>query len=373
MKIRIVAFTFACLFFFCCEVFAKQAGVQSQSAQLSDVNKKIQAKKLEKNKLMLQEKNVKRELKNLNDSIARNEKRLQKISGDIKIAEGNLATASKQYNNAFAKSAEVNKKMRAELELFHKQSMSLSYETDPVEYKIRKNALEAKKANFEKERIAASVSAAAVKKWNDAKKELLRLQDQEDSLAAEKRNLIKEKNELLKTTAGKRAEAEEEIKTLNENAKALQALIKQLSSSKRKKSNGTVIRASTPKHKKNLPWPVEGKVVAQFGKSKHPEMDTYIISNGIKIKASDYAKVKSVDSGTVIFAGNFRSYGKVVIIDHNDSTFSVYGQLDKILVTDEQKVSKGSTLAQLGAGQENVLYFEIRNENIADNPMLWLK
>jgi len=136
-----------------------------------------------------------------------------------------------------------------------------------------------------------------------------------------------------------------------------------------------VIRAKEPtvKRKKSLPWPAEGKVVLKFGKNKHPELNADVISNGIKIKASDFAVVKSVDSGTVVFAGAFRSYGKVVIIDHKDAYFSVYGQLSKILVVEDQKVSKGSEIARLGKGEESVLYFEIRQDSVVDNPLLWLK
>jgi septal ring factor EnvC (AmiA/AmiB activator) len=125
--------------------------------------------------------------------------------------------------------------------------------------------------------------------------------------------------------------------------------------------------------KKSLPWPVNGKVIAKFGKNKHPELDTYVISNGIKIDAADFSRVKSVDSGTVVFTGEFRSYGKVVIIDHKDSIFSVYGLLDHILVKEDQKVLKEDVIADLGGGKNSYLYFEIRQNNIPDDPILWLQ
>lgn len=355
-------------------VFAQQNDLQTKSQQLSDVNKNIQAKKLEKDKLMMQEKSVKRELQDLNYSIARTEQNLQKIAGDIKTAENNLAAAAQQYNSSFAKSSGWNKEALVELERFHKMTMTASYETDPVEYRIRKEALEREKFNFDKEKASAALFAADMRRWDAARKQLLDLRAQENNLAAQKRQLIQQKSDLLKTTVGKRAAAEEEIKTLNENAKALQALIKKLAAAnKKKKKTQPVIRAVSPQHKTNLPWPVEGKVIVNFGKSKNTDLDTYVISNGIKIKAADNSQVRSVDGGTVIFAGDFRSYGKVVIIDHEDSTFSVYGQLGQILVAEDQAVSRGSVIARLGAGDDSVLYFEIRQDNIPDDPVLWLK
>jgi len=355
-------------------VFAQQSDLQTKSQQLSDVNKNIQAKKLEKSKLMMQEKSVRRELQDLNYSIARTEQNLQKIAIDIKTAENNLAAASQQYNASYAKSSGWNKESLADLERFHKMTMVSSYETDPVEYRIRKEALEREKNNFDKEKASAALFAADMRRWDAARKELLDLRAQENNLAAQKRQLIQQKSDLLKTTEGKRAAAEEEIKTLNENAKALQALIKKLAAAnKKKKKTQPVIKAVSPQHKNNLPWPVEGKVIVNFGKSKNTDLDTYVISNGIKIKAADNSQVRSVDGGTVIFAGDFRSYGKVVIVDHDDSTFSVYGQLGQILVTENQTVLRGSVIARLGAGDDSVLYFEIRQDNIPDNPVLWLK
>lgn len=370
MKKRIILLTLISIFLGSQLVYAQQ-NVQAQTKKLSDVNKTLKAKQLEKEKLLKQENIYKRELKNLNDSIARTENHLKKIATDIKVAESNLKKASAQYNEAFKKSSDWNKAMLDELELFNKMNAATYYEADPVEYKIRTEALKDKKNNFDKEKKTADVSASAIKKWESAKKELLELRKKENRLAEEKRNLIKEKNAILKTTAGKRAAAEAEIKELNESAKELQALIKKLSASSGKT---TTITAASNKNlrKKSLPWPVEGKIVLNYGKNKHPELDTYVISNGIKIKAANSAQVRSVDTGTVVFTGKFRSYGNVIIIDHKDS-YSIYGQLNQILVSEDQKVVRSAVIATLGKNDESVLYFEIRKDNVPDNPLLWLR
>ena len=97
---------------------------------------------------------------------------------------------------------------------------------------------------------------------------------------------------------------------------------------------------STNTRKNNLPWPVNGKIVLNYGKNKHPDLSTNVISNGIKIKAQDNSTIKAVEEGTVIFAGEFRSYGNMIILDHKGVFFSFYCQLNKFLVKENQKVSR---------------------------------
>jgi septal ring factor EnvC (AmiA/AmiB activator) len=293
---------------------------------------------------------------------------------DIKTAQNNLEKSSKIYNAAFSKSFDWNQIMLDEIKLFNKMTFLVSYEQNPFEYKIRRKSLEYEKANFDKAKYEAAVSATDIKKWEKSKKDLLDLQKNETNLVSQHKDMLKEKGELLNTTSGKRLAAEQEIRTLNDSAKAMQALINKINSDT-KKNQVTIIRAPTPaiKRKKSLPWPVNGKVIVNFGKTKHHELDTYVISNGIKIKAADFSQVKNIDSGIVVFTGEFRSYGKVVIIDHKNSTFSVYGFLDNIYVKEDQKISTGTVIALLGSGKSSILYFEIRQNNIPDDPLLWLK
>ena len=343
--------------------------VKSQSKKLAEVEKSIKEKEQEKNKLMLQERVFKRELRFLNDNIKKAEKKLAKFSADIKIAQHNLENFSKMYKVASSKSAVWSQVVLKEVKLFNKMTFMFSYEQNPSEYKIRRKSLECKKENFEKEKKTAAVSAANARRWEKSKKNLLILQREESELTLQHKNMLKEKNELLKTTSGKRLVAEKEIKALNKSAEALQDLINKINAGNRKKQTVAV----SPQRKNSLLWPVNGKIIANFGKNKHPELDTYVINNGIKIAAADFSKVKSVESGIVVFAGQFRSYGKVVIIDHGNSNFSVYGLLGKIFVKEEQKVSKSSVIAELGNGANSVLYFEIRHDNVPDNQLLWLQ
>ncbi|MCA6069729.1 MAG: peptidoglycan DD-metalloendopeptidase family protein [Endomicrobium sp.] len=354
--------------------FGHYDDAQSKSKQLLKVKKTIKEKEQEKEKFILQERIFKKELEVLNKNIELTEKKLEKCSSDIKIAQQNLDKSSRIYNDAFSKSSNWNKIILDEIKRFNKMTFSVSYSQNPLEYKIRQKSLEHKKNNFDQAKKTATVSAMEIKKWEKSKKDLLNLQENENKLIARHRDMLKEKNKLLNTTSGRRLVAEQEIRVLNDSAKAMQLLINKINAINKRKQ-ATVVRwsqKSIVKRKKSLLWPVDGKIIVNFGKTKHLELNTYVISNGIKIKAADFSRVKSIDSGIVVFTGEFRSYGKIVIIDHKNSTFSVYGLLDKIFVKEDQQVLKNTVIALLGSGKHSVLYFEIRQNNIPDNPHLWL-
>jgi septal ring factor EnvC (AmiA/AmiB activator) len=361
---------------FCNFIFAPvyAEDTQAKSKQLSDVKKTIEVRQQEKAKLLLREKIFKQELKSINNSIEQTEKKLKQCALDIKSAQSNLEKSSKMYNIVSLKSSDWNNVILGEIKLFNRMTFMFLYEQNPFEYKIRRGSLEYKKKCFEETKKEAAAFALDIRVWEKSKKDLLDLQKHEDKLIKRHKSMMKEKSELLKTTLGKRLATEQEIKTLNDNAKALQALINKINMENRRKQVATLHAASPKvKRKKSLPWPVDGKIIVNFGRSKHPELDTYVISNGIKIATTDFSHVKSIDSGVVVFAGEFRSYGKIVVIDHKNSIFSVYGLLHRILVKEDQKISRGDVIGDVGNGKNSCLYFEIRQDNVPDNPILWLK
>jgi septal ring factor EnvC (AmiA/AmiB activator) len=370
MKLNIFIFTAFILTFFVFVAYAQQ----SKTKQLSDIRQSIRAKKIEKDKLVLQEKICKKELQTISNTIGKTEKKIQEVSKGIEFALKNFEKSAKNYECASLRSSICHKTALEELNRFHKMTFAKPYSKDPLEYKLRLKSLEYNKANFEKEKKLAENLASDMKKWKKSKKNLIILKQKENNFVTQNKGLLEEKNKVLKTTEDKRRHAEKEIKALNDSAKALQTLIAKINAQNAKKREATTgARQPQIKRKKSLPWPVSGKVISPFGKIKHHELDTYVINNGIKIKTSDFAKVKSIDSGNVVFSGSFRSYGKVVIIDHNNNnTCSVYGLLNTIYVKEGQKVTKESVIANVSRGKDAVLYLEIRQNNVPDNPLLWL-
>ena len=81
------------------------------------------------------------------------------------------------------------------------------------------------------------------------------------------------------------------------------------------------------------------------------------------------APVKAVAAGKVIFAGPFRSYGRVIIVDHGAGFFSVYGGLGEMEKDKGDAARKGETLARAGGR----LYLELRRGADALDPLAWLE
>jgi septal ring factor EnvC (AmiA/AmiB activator) len=77
----------------------------------------------------------------------------------------------------------------------------------------------------------------------------------------------------------------------------------------------------------------------------------------------------------VRFAGWFRGYGRMVIVDHGDRFFTVSGHLDTVRVEAGAAVAPGEpigTVGDTGSLSGPRLYFEIREGSEAVDPLAWL-
>ncbi|QDC91953.1 murein hydrolase activator EnvC [Vibrio furnissii] len=120
-----------------------------------------------------------------------------------------------------------------------------------------------------------------------------------------------------------------------------------------------------------LPWPLQGKVLHQFGERQTGQIDW----KGLVIDANYGQPVKAVYPGTVVFAEYLRGYGLVVLLDHGKGDMTLYGFNQTLMKKEGDKVAAGETLALAGdtGGQSRpALYFEIRRNSKAENPRTWL-
>jgi septal ring factor EnvC (AmiA/AmiB activator) len=122
--------------------------------------------------------------------------------------------------------------------------------------------------------------------------------------------------------------------------------------------------------KGDLPWPVEGTVRHGFGAvvGARPPL------RGVEIATADAAAVHAVQDGTVAYADLFAGYGRLVILDHGNQTFSLYGNLGTIDVAKGARVGRGGPIgtAGLADGADGVVYFELRVDGRPVNPVQWL-
>ena len=126
--------------------------------------------------------------------------------------------------------------------------------------------------------------------------------------------------------------------------------------------------------KGDLPWPIAGKVVSQFGRVPAGRFGTTIVRNGIEVAVEEGASATAVHEGTVAFAAPFTGFGTLVIVDHGNSAFSLYGHLLDAAVSTGTNVSRGTPLGHVGLSPSGgaALYFELRIDGRPVDPLEWL-
>ncbi|MGI9215348.1 MAG: peptidoglycan DD-metalloendopeptidase family protein, partial [Gammaproteobacteria bacterium] len=113
-------------------------------------------------------------------------------------------------------------------------------------------------------------------------------------------------------------------------------------------------------------WPAKGKIIKTFIVSGPNKV------NGIDIAGKKGDLVLSAANGRVVYSGNnLRGYGNLVIIKHNEDFLSAYAHNEKILVKEQQIVTKGQKIATMGDTDANrvVLHFEVRYKGKPIDPL----
>jgi murein hydrolase activator len=170
--------------------------------------------------------------------------------------------------------------------------------------------------------------------------------------------------------------ATQQLAALEEKARRLQRLVDTLATQKRGIAPPTDIRSVQGA----LAWPVEGKVIERFGRQRNPKFATYTVNNGLKIEAAPGTQVRAVFQGTVLFSQWFKGYGNLIILDHGNRVFSLYGNLKQSGVAVGDRITNGQSIAGVGESEDALagvasgyLYFEIRHDNHPEDPQKWLR
>lgn len=139
-------------------------------------------------------------------------------------------------------------------------------------------------------------------------------------------------------------------------------------------ASSTVIGLPIRPFQGDLPWPVTGTVTTRFGKTSSGRFGTAIVRNGIELATAEGATATAVHEGTVAFAAPFAGFGTLVIVDHGNSAFTLYGHLIDAAVTPGTNVSRGAALGHVGLSPAGgaALYFELRIDGRPVDPLQWL-
>ena len=124
-----------------------------------------------------------------------------------------------------------------------------------------------------------------------------------------------------------------------------------------------------------LKMPVKGNIISLFGKFKNTQFNTLNFRSGIEIQTERGEPIQAVYGGKILYADWFKGYGNMIIIDHGDNYYTVYGHIEEAFKTAGDVVEAGEVMAtagDTGSIDGPKLYFEIRHHGEPLDPMQWL-
>jgi septal ring factor EnvC (AmiA/AmiB activator) len=185
--------------------------------------------------------------------------------------------------------------------------------------------------------------------------------------------LMAERAEALKDTRNKVAAKSLEIAVLTKEAKDFSDLIKRLEKKNREIDARTGNAIHSKKADKN--WdskapalgtgraPVSGIIKTHYGEAD----DIGATSKGLVFSARSGSVVVAPLGGIVRYAGDFRNYGNIVLIEHRNKFHSLVAGLGKVATFVGQRVEAGEPLGYL-PDDSGRLYYELRYQGDPVNP-----
>jgi septal ring factor EnvC (AmiA/AmiB activator) len=116
-------------------------------------------------------------------------------------------------------------------------------------------------------------------------------------------------------------------------------------------------------------YPASGTLALRYG-----ELDEFgVSSKGLTLITRAGAVVVAPYDGQVEFAGPFKGYGQILIIQHGDGYHSLLAGLDRIDGAVGDWLVAGEPVGAMGSGEPKPrLYLELRHNGQPINPLPWL-
>jgi murein hydrolase activator len=191
-----------------------------------------------------------------------------------------------------------------------------------------------------------------------------------DRIEREKREAEERRRaeERRKAEAAAKAAALAREKAATEKAEREKAAREAAAAEAREQELAAAARPPTPPDSKDevQRLPVAGQVTTRYG-----EADKFgVTSRGLTVTSRPGAQVVAPSAGSVMFAGPFRGYGLILIVEHPNGYHSLIAGLGRIDTKVGQRVLAGEPLGIMGTPADGNpdLYFELRRNGQPINP-----
>ncbi len=135
-------------------------------------------------------------------------------------------------------------------------------------------------------------------------------------------------------------------------------------------------RVSIERFRALLSLPVKnGTLLERFGKVRNRKFGTYLKNNGITLRVPEGTPVHAFYDGVVVYAGWYKSYGRLIIVSHGSDYYSFYAHLKRFSVTINQVVATGDVIGESGSTASvhgDALHFELWHKREPQDPMKWV-
>ena len=293
------------------------------------------------------------EAERLGDSIAARQDLLQKRAAALyRWQKGGSPLMI--FNGAVSLGSFLHRRKYLSTAISFDRELLANLQEESQHQELLRERLAGKQAELSEQKKTLSLAQASVRQEAEKKKLLLA-------------SLRREKTTRLRALREMEAAAQRLEKMMDEIARRAMIKPKQPPSAP---STGVGLEALRGK----LDWPVHGPVSAPFGKYKHPEFAAEIFRKGIDIDAPIGDDIRAVEKGTVVYADRFSGYGKMVIVDHGERYYTIYGHLSEILKKSGDGVRRGEVVGRAGDSDSlagSKLYFEMLKYGRSLDPVPW--
>ena len=353
------------------------AGARAQSSRLEQLKKEIEAREAHAKSLGAQAEGYLGELEAVDRELSEVRKSAVLLRAREKEAGAELVEARKGVDQSARALAEIERGLEKRLVALYKWDLAggrgtIFTASDFMSFTRRREGLArvlaqdrelfARHARARDEYEASRTKCEALlRESTEARREAGAREQKARERLVQRRNLVAS----LKSRAAREEKAAGELRAA---AAHLEETLRRMPVTQPPSRGSGLVRGGTPR-------PVAGRVRAGFGRQVDPEFKTATLRTGIEIAAPQGAPVNAIAAGRVLFAGWFRGYGQMVILDHGNGDLSVSGYLDEVKVAAGDSVAAGQpigSVGETGSSSGPGLYFEIRHDGKAVDPKLWL-
>jgi septal ring factor EnvC (AmiA/AmiB activator) len=290
-----------------------------------------------------------RELRNQRaDRAARRQKLVEQRAATESTRRQHLADLARQLRSAYF----MGRNEPLKLLLNQRSSSEISRNLTYYGYFGRMRAGQIAKLNqdvAEIEELTASIDA------EDA--ELARLEQQQKDKVGELDDARRQRGVVLASLEKESRSRADQLARMKKDKQNLEGLLKRLS----KASEAAPFDPNAPfaRQRGKLAWPVAGRVAVDYGQTIGLELR----SDGIEIETDRGAEVRAVQEGQVLYADWLPGRGLVIIVDHGQGYWTLYGHNEQLFRQKGAQVKAGEVIATVGdsGGRKTPgLYFEIR-------------